>query len=61
MWSGRWARRVLKPGGILAVTEFLIDPDYPFISTTIRLGEEVGFVVEAAEGNWWNYTVRFRK
>jgi len=54
-------RRALKPGGILAVTEFLIDPDYPFMSTTIRLGEDAGFVVEAAEGNLWNYTVRFRK
>ena len=53
--------RALKPGGILAVTEFLIDPDYPFLSTTIRLGEEAGFEVEAVEGNWWNYTVRFRK
>ncbi len=23
----------------LGVTEFLIDPDYPFMSTTMRLGE----------------------
>ena len=53
--------RVLKPGGVLAVTEFLIDPDYPFMSTTIRLGEEAGFEVEAVEGTFWNYTVRFRK
>ena len=45
----------------LGVTEFLIDPDYPFMSTTMRLGEEAGFVVEATEGNLWNYTVRFRK
>ncbi len=53
--------RVLKPGGVLAVTEFLIDPDYPFMSTTMRLGEEAGFEVVAAEGHFWNYTVRFRK
>ncbi len=53
--------RVLKPGGILAVTEMLIDPDYPFKSTTVRLGEEAGFEVEAVEGPFWNYTVRFRK
>ncbi len=53
--------RVLKPGGVLAVTEFLIDPDYPFRSTTIRLGEAAGFEVEAVEGPFWNYTVRFRK
>jgi len=57
----REVERVLKPGGILAVTEFLIDPDYPFMSTTMRLGEQAGFEVEAIEGNLWNYTVRFRK
>jgi len=53
--------RALKPGGVLAVTEFLIDPDYPFMSTTMRLGEEAGFEVEAVEGSFWNYTVRFCK
>jgi len=29
-------RRVLRPAGILAVTEFLPDPDYPLKSTTIK-------------------------
>jgi ubiquinone/menaquinone biosynthesis C-methylase UbiE len=28
-------RRVLKPGGILAISEWLVDPDYPWMSTTI--------------------------
>ena len=54
-------RRVLKPGGILAVTEFLPDPDYPLKSTTIKIGEEAGFIFDKALGNFWNYTVRFVK
>lgn len=29
--------------------------------TSAHLGEEAGFEVEAAEGNLWDYTVRFRK
>ncbi|WP_292387562.1 class I SAM-dependent methyltransferase [Methanosarcina sp. UBA5] len=53
-------KRVLKPGGILAVTEFLPDPDYPLKSTTIKLGEEAGFILDKVEGNLWNYTVRFK-
>jgi len=52
---------VLKPGGILAVTEWLPDPDYPWKSTTIKMGREAGFVLDEAPGNIWHYTVRFRK
>jgi len=54
-------KRVLKPGGILAVTEFLPDPDYPLKSTTIKIGKKAGFVLDEALGSLWNYTVRFRK
>ncbi len=54
-------RRVLKPGGLLAVTEWLVDPDYPFISTTIKQGTQAGLLVEAVLGNFWMYTVRFKK
>lgn len=53
--------RVLKPDGILAVTEFLPDPDYPFKSTTIKDGENAGFILDAVEGSFWNYTARFKK
>ena len=54
-------KRVLKPGGILAVTELFPDPDYPWKSTTTKLGEEAGFVVDEVSGNFFNYTVRFKK
>jgi len=54
-------KRVLKPGGLFAVTELFPDPDYPWKSTTIKLGEAAGFVVDKVGGNFFNYTVRFRK
>jgi len=53
--------RVLKPGGILAVTEFLPDPDYPWRSTVIKICQREGFILDANLGNLWNYTVRFKK
>ena len=54
-------RRVLKLGGILAVSEHLVDPDFRFSSTTARVGERAGFVVDDVLGSRWSYTVRFRK
>ncbi len=54
-------RRVLKPGGVLAVTELFQDPDYPLRSTTIKDGTSAGFEVQASLGNFWYYTIRFVK
>ncbi len=54
-------KRILKPGGILAVTEFLPDPDYPLRSTTIKLCQGEGFVPDGNLGNLWNYTIRFKR
>lgn len=52
-------KRVLKTGGILAISEFFIDPDYPLRSTTVKQGEQAGFKFDGVFGNFWNYTVRF--
>jgi len=57
----REIKRVLKPGGILAVTEFFPDPDYPLRSTTMKTCQGEGFDLDGNAGNFWNYTVRFKK
>lgn len=57
----REVKRVLKTGGILAITELLPDPDYPWRSTTIKICKREGFVLDASLGNLWTYTVRFKK
>jgi len=57
----REVKRVLKPGGTLAVTEFFPDPDYPFRSTVIKLGGREGLMLDDNQGNFWHYTVRFKK
>ena len=57
----REIRRVLKAGGILAVTEFLPDPDYALRSTTIKICQRERLILDDNIGNLWNYTVRFKK
>jgi ubiquinone/menaquinone biosynthesis C-methylase UbiE len=54
-------KRVLKPGGAVAVSEFLPDPDYPLHTTVQRWGREAGLALDAVEGDFWAYTVRFRR
>jgi SAM-dependent methyltransferase len=54
-------RRVLKLGGILSITEEFMDPDYPLAGTTIGWAEEAGFELEERHGNWWVYTLNFRR
>jgi len=54
-------KRVLKPGGLLGITELFPDPDYPLKSTTIKQVTAQGLLLDGSGGNFWNYTVRFRK
>jgi ubiquinone/menaquinone biosynthesis C-methylase UbiE len=54
-------KRVLRPGAMLAVSEFLPDPDYPWKSTTRKMISQEGMQIDAVCGNLWSYTVRFRK
>jgi SAM-dependent methyltransferase len=53
--------RVLRPDGVLSITEEFYDPDYLFLSETIRLVESAGFRFEERFGNFWVYTVNFRR
>jgi ubiquinone/menaquinone biosynthesis C-methylase UbiE len=52
-------RRVLKPGGLLSITEEFADPDYPFEFETIRRVEAAGFKLDRRFGNFWVYTLNF--
>jgi ubiquinone/menaquinone biosynthesis C-methylase UbiE len=54
-------RRVLKPGGVLSITEGFPDPDYPFAFETIRRVEAAGFKLARRFGNFFLYTLNFRK
>jgi len=53
--------RVIKPGGLLSITEEFMDPDYPFAFETIRRVETAGFSLERRFGSFWLYAVNFRK
>jgi ubiquinone/menaquinone biosynthesis C-methylase UbiE len=54
-------RRVLKSGGLLSVTEEFADPDYPFAFETSRRVEAGGFSLDQRFGNFWVYTLNFRR
>jgi SAM-dependent methyltransferase len=54
-------KRVLKPGGLLSITEEFLDPDYAFPFETVQLVEAVGFTRERFYGNFWVYTLNFGK
>ena len=53
--------RVLKPGGLLSITEEFLDPDYAFPFETVQLVEAAGFSRERFYGNFWIYTLHFAK
>jgi SAM-dependent methyltransferase len=52
-------RRVLKPGGVLSITEEFTDPDYRFPCETLRTVEAAGFYRESRRGSFWAYTINF--
>ena len=54
-------RRILKPDGILAISENLIDPDYPLRRTTKKYCGRGGFVLLNTSGSFFNYTMQFSK
>ncbi|MGB8707010.1 MAG: methyltransferase domain-containing protein [Dehalococcoidia bacterium] len=54
-------RRVLKLGGILAISENLIDPDYPLKKTTSKYCEQGAYQLVNTNGSFFNYVSQFRK
>jgi len=54
-------KRVLKDGGLLAIGELLIDPDYPRKKTTIGWCREAGFELIGSYGNILHYLLTFKK
>ncbi len=58
----RECARVLKPGGTLAVTEQINDPDFRLPRPVRTLATDAGLREEGLEGlPWWTYTARYRK
>ena len=53
--------RVIKPGGLLSITEEFADPDYPFAFETIGRVEAAGFKLDQRFDNFWVYTLNFRR
>ena len=53
--------RVLKPTGVLSISEDFLDPDYPFQSETICLVKGAGYTLSQRFGGVWLYTLNFRK
>lgn len=52
-------KRVLKDGGLLAVGEFLPDPDYPRRKTVIQWCEDAGFKLAGSYGGALHYVLTF--
>jgi SAM-dependent methyltransferase len=57
----RDALRVLRPGGVLSITEGLLDPHYRFRNDVVKLCRQAGFELVSIEGSLFNYTATFRK
>jgi ubiquinone/menaquinone biosynthesis C-methylase UbiE len=55
------AHRVLKPQGILSISEHLPDPDFSPFAKVKSLVEKEGFECFERYGAKWSYTVNFRK
>ncbi len=53
--------RILKPDGILSLSELAPDPDYPRRKTVKHWAQEAGFELIKEYGNWFVYQLNFRK
>jgi len=53
--------RVLKPNGIIALSEIWIDPDFPRRTTERKWGLAAGLKIKAEFGHWYQYQLHFGK
>jgi SAM-dependent methyltransferase len=53
--------RLLKPGGILSITEMLPDPHFQKRGKVLELGKEAGFLTGRSWGWGWGFTQNFSK
>ena len=51
------ARRVLRPDGVLSVSEHVPDPDFLSVASVRHLAETSGFELVARYGQPWSHTV----
>jgi ubiquinone/menaquinone biosynthesis C-methylase UbiE len=54
-------KRVLKPNGLLTLSEMLPDPDYPRKKTEKKWANEAGLELDDQFGNWFVYQLNFKK
>ncbi len=57
----REIHRILKPNGLVSISELAPDPDYPRRKTVKRWMADAGFVVQSEYGNWFVYQINFIK
>lgn len=57
----REVHRILKPAGLVSISELAPDPDYPRRKTVKRWAAEAGFELANEFGNWFVYQLNFRK
>jgi len=53
--------RVLKSDGVLVFSELIMDPDYPLAKTLIRRAKNANFKLSEKLGNFFYYTLKFKK
>ncbi|MFW9999068.1 MAG: class I SAM-dependent methyltransferase [Candidatus Hodarchaeota archaeon] len=54
-------KRVLKPNGLISLSEMIPDPDYPRRKTEKKWADEAGFELDDQFGNWFVYQLNFKK
>jgi ubiquinone/menaquinone biosynthesis C-methylase UbiE len=57
----REVQRVLRPRGVLSISEHLPDPDFRSLTAVRALVGALGFVEAEARGTRWSYTANFTK